>query len=76
MSANSAVFWLCLCMAFLWVGIEIGMENPHKPAPRPAFRCPVVQGQEVVSSHDSRDGQFCTYANSYGRATHNIRVAP
>ena len=72
MRIDTVIYLLC---AFL-LGMSYGMENPRKPVPevRPVLKCPVVAGHEVVSTEDSASGQFCTYANSYGRATRKVRV--
>ena len=64
------VFWLCLALTFLFYtqavydyGRTHGRAEPRK--------CASVQGMEVVSSNS----EFCTYANSFGRATTKRRAS-
>jgi hypothetical protein len=41
---------------------------------RQPYVCPVAEGQQVVSTIDSKDAQVCIYANSYGRATRRVKL--
>jgi hypothetical protein len=67
MSVDARVFLGCCVVSVFFAGLAIGQQHP------PAV-CPVVAGQTVVSTIDSRDGQICVYANSYGRATRRVRL--
>lgn len=67
MSADAVVFGVCCAIGLFALGIEIGQQHQ-------AAVCPTVPGQMVVSTIDSRDGQMCVYANSFGRATRKVRL--
>jgi hypothetical protein len=67
MSADAVVFVAACVIGIFALGMEIGAAHVQAA-------CPVVAGQQVVSTVDSRDGQFCTYAASYGRATRRVKL--
>lgn len=67
MSADAIVFAVCCTLGLFALGIEIGQQ--HRP---PA--CPVVPGEQVVSTTDDRGTQTCVYARSYGRALRKVRL--
>lgn len=67
MSADAIVFAACCALGLFALGVEVGQQ--HQPA-----ACPVVPGEQVVSTIDSRDGQTCVYARSYGRALRKVRL--
>ena len=67
--ADRIIFWFCLALTFIFysnalydLGVRHTREEPKK--------CASVQGMEVVSSN----ADFCTYANSFGRATTKRRA--
>lgn len=67
MTKDAIVFVGCCFVAVFLAGLVIGQDNkPHV--------CPVAEGQQVVSTIDSKDAQVCVYANSYGRATQKKRA--
>lgn len=67
MSADARVFLGYCVIAVFFAGLVIGQQ--HTPR-----ACPVVAGQQVVSTIDGKDGQLCVYANAYGRATRRVRL--
>ena len=67
MSTDATVFVACCALALLALGIEIGQQHQ-------AAVCPIVPGQQVVTTIDSRDGQMCVYAKAYGRALRRVAL--
>lgn len=67
LSKDAIVFACCCVIGVFALGLEIGKDN--KP-----LLCPVVLGQKVVSTIDTRDGQYCHYSSSYGRALRKAKV--
>ena len=67
MKADSIVFMACCAIGLLALGITIGQQHP-------APACPIVAGQQVVSTIDSPGMQVCVYANAYGRSTRRVRL--
>ena len=67
--ADRIVFWFCLALTFIFYSNAIyDLGRTHeREVPR---KCATVQGMEVVSSNS----EFCTYANSFGRATTKRRA--
>jgi hypothetical protein len=63
------IFWLCAALTFIFYSNAIyDLGRTHERAePK---KCASVQGMEVVSSN----ADFCTYANSFGRATTKRRA--
>jgi len=67
MTKDAIVFIGCCFAGVFALGIEVGKDN------RPLL-CPVVPGEQVVSTIDSKGEQLCVYANAYGRATRRVKV--
>lgn len=61
MTKDAIVFIGVLWAGSIALAIDIGMQ--HQP-----YVYPVAEGQQVVSTIDSKAAQVCVYANSYGRA--------
>jgi hypothetical protein len=53
------------------LGLMLGEAKPLPPVQKV---CPVVQGQQVISTSSTREGEYCTYATSYGKAMKPRRV--
>jgi len=67
MSADAIVFAACCVVAVFALGLEIGRQH----VPRV---CPVVPGQQVISTLDRGHEQVCTYADATGRALRKARL--
>lgn len=67
LSKDAIVFIACCFAGVFALGIEIGKDN------RP-LTCPLVAGQQIVSTVDSKTEQTCHYATSYGRAVRKMKL--
>lgn len=67
MNADISVLIGCFMAGLFWLGLEIGQFTQP-------LLCPVVEGQQIVSTTTTKDGQHCTYSSSYGRATRKVKV--
>ena len=70
-SADHLVFLVAFGGGVFFMGYELGEAKPLPPVPK---FCPMVEGHQVISSSSTRDGEYCTYATSYGKAVKPRRI--
>jgi hypothetical protein len=70
-SADQWVFLVAFGGGVFFMGYELGEAKPLPPV---AKVCPAVEGQQVISSSSTKDGEYCTYANAYGKQLRLKRV--
>lgn len=59
---------LFLTLGGFTFGFVMGLTVPRN------YKCPVVPGAKVLTTIDRKDGQLCTYAHEYGKATVQVKL--
>ena len=67
MTIDAKIFVGCCFLGMFFAGLVIGQD-------RQPLACPVVAGQQVVSTIDSRTEQVCHYVSQYGRAVRRVKL--